>query len=57
MFHKFVFFSTGKLFHSKDLLDFVHFFLMFYKVKLLDYIFLVKMCNWGEHFVSVPLSW
>ncbi|CAO2611200.1 Alpha-1,3-mannosyl-glycoprotein 4-beta-N-acetylglucosaminyltransferase-like protein MGAT4D [Lemmus lemmus] len=48
----------GKLFHSKDLLDFVHFFLMFYKVKpidmLLDDIFLVKMCNWGEHIVSVP---
>ncbi|XP_005369609.1 alpha-1,3-mannosyl-glycoprotein 4-beta-N-acetylglucosaminyltransferase-like protein MGAT4D [Microtus ochrogaster] len=42
----------GKLFHSKDLLDFVHFFLMFYKVKpidmLLDDIFLVKMCHWGE---------
>lgn len=62
MFHEFVFFfSTGKLFHSKDLLDFVHFFLMFYKVKpidmLLDDIFLVKKCNWGEHIVSVPLPW
>ncbi|XP_027261951.2 alpha-1,3-mannosyl-glycoprotein 4-beta-N-acetylglucosaminyltransferase-like protein MGAT4D isoform X2 [Cricetulus griseus] len=44
----------GKLFQSKDLLDFVHFFLMFYKVKpidmLLEDIFLVKMCNLGEHF-------
>ncbi|XP_051050872.1 alpha-1,3-mannosyl-glycoprotein 4-beta-N-acetylglucosaminyltransferase-like protein MGAT4D [Phodopus roborovskii] len=43
----------GKLFQSKDLFDFVHFFLMFYKVKpidiLLDDIFLVKMCGWGEH--------
>ncbi|XP_055477272.1 alpha-1,3-mannosyl-glycoprotein 4-beta-N-acetylglucosaminyltransferase-like protein MGAT4D [Psammomys obesus] len=42
----------GKLFRSKDLIDFVHFFLMFYKVKpidmLLDDIFLVKVCNWGE---------
>ncbi|KAL6084740.1 hypothetical protein STEG23_010523 [Scotinomys teguina] len=42
----------GKLFQSKDLLDFVHFFLMFYKVKpidiLLNDIFLVKMCNLGE---------
>nr|XP_048303463.1 alpha-1,3-mannosyl-glycoprotein 4-beta-N-acetylglucosaminyltransferase-like protein MGAT4D isoform X1 [Myodes glareolus] len=45
----------GKLFRSKDLLDFVHFFLMFYKVKpidmLLDDIFLVKKCNWGEHII------
>ncbi|XP_012974320.1 alpha-1,3-mannosyl-glycoprotein 4-beta-N-acetylglucosaminyltransferase-like protein MGAT4D isoform X1 [Mesocricetus auratus] len=43
----------GKLFQSKDLHDFVHFFLMFYKVKpidiLLNDIFLVKMCNLGEH--------
>lgn len=50
-------FSTGKLFQSKDLLDFVHFFLMFYKVKpidlLLNDIFLVRMCNLGEDLVSV----
>ncbi|XP_051025280.1 alpha-1,3-mannosyl-glycoprotein 4-beta-N-acetylglucosaminyltransferase-like protein MGAT4D [Acomys russatus] len=42
----------GKLFRSKDLTDFVHFFLMFHKVKpidmLLDDVFLVKLCNWGE---------
>ncbi|XP_036043479.1 alpha-1,3-mannosyl-glycoprotein 4-beta-N-acetylglucosaminyltransferase-like protein MGAT4D [Onychomys torridus] len=46
----------GKLFQSKDLLDFVHFFLMFYKVKpidiLLNDIFLVRMCNLGEHLGS-----
>ncbi|XP_030876555.1 alpha-1,3-mannosyl-glycoprotein 4-beta-N-acetylglucosaminyltransferase-like protein MGAT4D [Leptonychotes weddellii] len=43
----------GKLFKSEDLLDFVHFFLMFYKDKPIDLllrdIFQVKMCNPGEN--------
>ncbi|XP_031196369.1 alpha-1,3-mannosyl-glycoprotein 4-beta-N-acetylglucosaminyltransferase-like protein MGAT4D [Mastomys coucha] len=42
----------GKLFRSKDLTDFVQFFLMFYKTKpidiLLDDVFLLRMCSWGE---------
>ncbi|XP_037352494.1 alpha-1,3-mannosyl-glycoprotein 4-beta-N-acetylglucosaminyltransferase-like protein MGAT4D isoform X2 [Talpa occidentalis] len=42
----------GKLFKSEDLIDFVRFFLMFYKDKPIDLllgdIFQVKMCNPGE---------
>ncbi|KAG8522175.1 Alpha-1,3-mannosyl-glycoprotein 4-beta-N-acetylglucosaminyltransferase-like protein MGAT4D, partial [Galemys pyrenaicus] len=42
----------GKLFKSEDLTDFVHFFLMFYKDKPIDWlledIFQVKMCNQEE---------
>ncbi|XP_021025752.1 alpha-1,3-mannosyl-glycoprotein 4-beta-N-acetylglucosaminyltransferase-like protein MGAT4D isoform X1 [Mus caroli] len=42
----------GKLFRSKDLTDFVHFFLMFYETKpidiLLDDIFLIRVCTSGE---------
>lgn len=49
--------STGKLFRSKDLIDFVRFFLMFYETKpidiLLDDIFLLRVCSWGEPLVSV----
>jgi len=49
----------GKLFKSEDLLDFVHFFLMFYKDKPIDLllrdIFQVKMCNPGENPVSISL--
>jgi hypothetical protein len=53
------FFSTGKLFRSEDIPDFVRFFLMFYKDKpidlLLEDIFLVKMCGKGENLVSISL--
>ncbi|NP_001020837.1 alpha-1,3-mannosyl-glycoprotein 4-beta-N-acetylglucosaminyltransferase-like protein MGAT4D precursor [Rattus norvegicus] len=41
----------GKLFRSKDLMDFVHFFLIFYRAKpidvLLDDIALLRMCSFG----------
>lgn len=51
------FFSTGKLFKSEDLSDFVHFFLLFYKDKPIDLllgdIFRVKMCHLGETPVSM----
>uniref|UniRef100_A0A8D1L2W3 MGAT4 family member D n=2 Tax=Sus scrofa TaxID=9823 RepID=A0A8D1L2W3_PIG len=44
--------NSGKLFKSEDLIDFVRFFLMFYKDKPIDLllgdIFQVKMCNPGE---------
>ncbi|XP_028642131.1 alpha-1,3-mannosyl-glycoprotein 4-beta-N-acetylglucosaminyltransferase-like protein MGAT4D [Grammomys surdaster] len=44
----------GKLFRSKDLMDFVHFFLMFYETKpidtLLNDIFLLRVCSRGEPF-------
>uniref|UniRef100_A0A8C0CBW1 MGAT4 family member D n=1 Tax=Balaenoptera musculus TaxID=9771 RepID=A0A8C0CBW1_BALMU len=43
--------NSGKLFKSEDLIDFVHFFLMFYKDKPIDLLlgdFQVKMCNPGE---------
>lgn len=50
--------STGKLFRSKDLMDFVHFFLIFYRAKpidvLLDDIALLRMCSFGGPLVSVP---
>ncbi|XP_052022393.1 alpha-1,3-mannosyl-glycoprotein 4-beta-N-acetylglucosaminyltransferase-like protein MGAT4D [Apodemus sylvaticus] len=42
----------GKLFRSKDLFDFVRFFLMFYETKpidiLLNDILLLRVCTWGE---------
>ncbi|GAB1293359.1 Alpha-1,3-mannosyl-glycoprotein 4-beta-N-acetylglucosaminyltransferase-like protein MGAT4D [Apodemus speciosus] len=44
--------QIGKLFRSKDLVDFVRFFLMFYETKpidiLLNDIFLLRVCTWGE---------
>lgn len=49
--------SAGKLFRSKDLNDFVRFFLMFYETKpvdiLLNDILLLRVCTWGEPLVSV----
>lgn len=54
------FFSTGKLFKSEDLTDFVRFFLMFYKDKPIDLllgdIFRVKKCSPGETLVSIFLT-